>query len=154
MPLINNFPRVTEKEKAENSDWIPAKGEPYPHTSEDELYVRQRHIDYIKQNYEPRTAQPLHTWISEEEFNLTYPNKYIMHFLTKAKEILSPKDLKLINVDDLETSYKNILKRTRLYRDELQYSKDKDFIDARIRRIEMLKVISEDLRLLMETINK
>lgn len=73
-----------------------------------------------------------------------------MTFLTKAKEILSPKDFQLINSEDLEASYKGIQKRIRAYRDELQYSKDKEFIEAKRKRIERLRVIGEDLRMLID----
>lgn len=75
-----------------------------------------------------------------------------MNFLSKAKEILTPKDLQLINPDNLETSYKDIQKRIRLYRDEIQYSNDGDFINAKKRRIEMLRVISEELRMLIDSL--
>lgn len=75
-----------------------------------------------------------------------------MNFITKAKEILTPKDLQLINPDNLETSYKAIQKRIRLYRDEIQYSNDNDFINAKKRRIEMLRVISEELRMLIDSL--
>lgn len=154
MPILNNFPRLTPKEKEENGEWIAVKHVPYPTTSEDEAYLKDRHFNYIKQNYEARTGLPSPTWISEEQFNLSYPNKYIMNFLTKAKDFLSPKDLKLINVDDLETSHKNITKRIRLYRDEVRYSNDQKYNDAKLRRIEILRVIADDLRLLMEAIHK
>lgn len=75
MPLVNNFPRVTEQEKAENCDWIPKKQAPYPVTSPMEAYVKDRHIAYIQQNYDARTAEKLPGWVSEEEFNVRYDEK-------------------------------------------------------------------------------
>ena len=75
-----------------------------------------------------------------------------MTFLTKAKELLTERDYKLINVDDLKLSRENIVKRIRNYRDEITYSKDEAFKQAKWRRIEMLKVISEELKLLIETV--
>lgn len=71
-----------------------------------------------------------------------------MNFLSKAKEILTERDLKLINVDDLTSTYKCLHKRIRMYRDEITYSRDVEFRKAKEHRIEMLKVICEELRML------
>lgn len=75
-----------------------------------------------------------------------------MTFLKKAKELLTERDYKLINISDLKRSRANIQKRIRLYRDEIQYSNDVDFKKAKERRIEMLRIISEELRLLIESV--
>lgn len=74
MPMINNFPRLTPKEKEENGEWIPVKHIPYPTTSEKELYVKERHMTYLKHCYEPRTGEKLPGWVSEDEFNLLFEN--------------------------------------------------------------------------------
>ena len=75
-----------------------------------------------------------------------------MTFLTKAKELLTDRDYKLINPEDLKVSRANIQKRIRAYRDEIMYSNDNEFKKAKSRRIEMLRIIAEELRLLIETI--
>jgi hypothetical protein len=77
LPMVNAFPRITEKEKAENSDWIPAKGQPYPSMSLTELQLKARHLEWIKANYDARTGKPLPTWVSVEEWNLLYVNNLL-----------------------------------------------------------------------------
>lgn len=72
MPILNNMPRPSHKEEAE--DVLPPKPAPYPQTTAQEAYVRQRHLEYIKRNYEPRTGAKLPDWMPEDEFNLQYDN--------------------------------------------------------------------------------
>ena len=76
-PMVNGMPRVGYKQAIEEGGWLPKKEAPYPQTSKEEAYVRQRHLEYIKRNYEPRTAQPLPNWIPEHEFNLLYDNEML-----------------------------------------------------------------------------
>lgn len=45
---------------------------PYPVTSLEEAYIKKRHFEYIKANYEPRTGHPLPTWIDERKWNKIY----------------------------------------------------------------------------------
>lgn len=73
--MMSSVPRVGPKEAAEQGDWLPPKGEPYPTTSAKELYIRQRHLAYISYAYDARTAQPLDTWIEEKTFNHLYDEK-------------------------------------------------------------------------------
>lgn len=68
-------PRLTYSEIAKEGGWERKKDAPYPITSPMEVYVKERHIEYIKQNYDPRTAQPLPTWIPESEFNIEYDSR-------------------------------------------------------------------------------
>lgn len=84
---INAVPRIGYKQSIEEGDWLPKKQAPYPQTTLEEAYIRQRHLDYIKGNYEPRTGKPLPTWISEEAFNEIYDEEvglelYILKFKT------------------------------------------------------------------------
>lgn len=72
--MVNAFPRVGYKQSVEEGGWLPKKPAPYPVTSLDEAYVRQRHFEYVKANYEPRTGEKLPTWIPEYEFNLLFDN--------------------------------------------------------------------------------
>ena len=76
-PMINGMPRVGYKQSIEEGGWLPKKEAPYPQTSAEEAYVRQRHLEYVKRNYEPRTGQPLPDWIPEHEFNLLYDNEML-----------------------------------------------------------------------------
>lgn len=75
MPMVNAFPRVTEVEKA--GDILPPKPEPYPPTTKEELYIKQRHFEYIKSNFEARSGQKLPSWISEEDWNIIYDEKHL-----------------------------------------------------------------------------
>lgn len=75
--MINSMPRVGYKQSIEEGGWLPKKPAPYPTTSKEEAYVRQRHLEYVKNNYEPRTGQPLPDWIPEHEFNLLYDNEML-----------------------------------------------------------------------------
>lgn len=77
MPLLNNFPRLTPKEKEENGEWIAAKANPYPVTSKEEYYVKLRHIEYIKANYEPKTGHKQPSWIEEDLWNVVYDEKHL-----------------------------------------------------------------------------
>jgi hypothetical protein len=45
--MLNGVPRVGHQEAIENGGWLPAKGDPYPVTSARELYVRERHLAYV-----------------------------------------------------------------------------------------------------------
>jgi hypothetical protein len=75
MPIINNFPRVTEVEKA--GQVLPPKPEPYPITTPEEAYVRDRHFEWIKNNFEARTGQKLPSWICEEDWNVIYDDQHL-----------------------------------------------------------------------------
>lgn len=71
---VNYYPGKSYSELAEEGGVRRPKDKPYPMTSPAEAYVRQRHLEYVKQNYEPRTGEKMPGWISEEEFNLQYDN--------------------------------------------------------------------------------
>ena len=75
MPMVNNFPRVTEVEKA--GQVLPPKPEPYPVTTPEEAYVRDRHFEWIKNNFEARTGQKLPSWICEEDWNVIYDDQHL-----------------------------------------------------------------------------
>lgn len=73
--MVNAFPRIGYKQSIEEGGWLPKREAPYPATSVRELYVRQRHFAYIAHCFDPRTAQPLPTWMEENEFNSQYDEK-------------------------------------------------------------------------------
>jgi len=73
LPMMNNFPRVTEVEKA--GDILPPKPAPYPITSPEEAYVRDRHFEWIKNNFEAKTGYKLPSWIDEESWNIVYDSE-------------------------------------------------------------------------------
>lgn len=72
--MMSAVPRETRTQQAAEAEgqWLPKKPAPYPMTTAQEAYVRQRHVEYIKRNYEPRTGAKLPEWISEDEFNIQY----------------------------------------------------------------------------------
>lgn len=73
-PMNNAFPRIGYKQAVEEGGWLPKKEAPYPITSPNEAYVKERHLQYIKANYEPRTGAKLPEWIPEDEFNIQFDN--------------------------------------------------------------------------------
>jgi hypothetical protein len=75
MPMINNFPRVTEVEKA--GQVLPPKAEPYPITTPEEAYVRDRHFEWIKTCFEPRTGEKNLNYVPEDDFNIWYDVEYL-----------------------------------------------------------------------------
>lgn len=75
MPMINNFPRVTESEKA--GQVLPPKPAPHPVTTPEEAYVRDRHFEWIKTCFEPRTGEKNLKYIPEDDFNIWYDDKYL-----------------------------------------------------------------------------
>lgn len=51
----------------------PKNGEVYtPTVDEKALYEKERHLQWIQRNHDPKTAQKLPDWIPEEEFNKLY----------------------------------------------------------------------------------
>jgi hypothetical protein len=74
---INAVPRVTHKQAIEEGDWLPKKEAPYPTTSAQEYYIRQRHFEYIKANYEPRTGQKVLDWVDEDTWNAIYDDAHL-----------------------------------------------------------------------------
>lgn len=75
--MMNKVPKIPLKQQIEEGGWLPKKDAPYPITSPMEAYVKERHFQYIKQNYEPRTAEKLPGWIPEDEFNITYDMEHL-----------------------------------------------------------------------------
>jgi hypothetical protein len=58
---------LTEKEIEEEGKATPKK-QGYPSTSLSEIRKRELHIQYIRENYDSRTADPLPTWLPENEW--------------------------------------------------------------------------------------
>lgn len=71
---VNYYPRKSYSEQAEEENVRRPKDKPYPGTTAAEAYVRARHLEYVKRNYELYTAAKLPGWIPEEEFNIQYDN--------------------------------------------------------------------------------
>lgn len=74
---LNYFPKVTHKQAVEEGDWIPKKDKPWPVTTPEEAYVRDRHFEWIKNNFEARTGQKLPSWIDEESWNIIYDENHL-----------------------------------------------------------------------------
>jgi hypothetical protein len=70
-------PRVSHKEAIEEGGWIPKKDAPYPVTSKEEAYAKDRHLAYIIYAFEPRTAEKRPGVVSEEEFNISYDIEFL-----------------------------------------------------------------------------
>lgn len=73
--MLNSMPKPSYKELAEEGGVLPPKPAPYPCTSKEEAYIRDRHFEYIKANFEARTGNKLPSWISEEDWNIQYDNE-------------------------------------------------------------------------------
>ena len=74
---LNYFPKVTHKQAVEEGDWIPKKDAPWPVTTPEEAYVRDRHFEWIKNNFEAKTGYKLPSWISEEDWNIIYDDQHL-----------------------------------------------------------------------------
>ena len=74
---LNYFPKVTHKQAVEEGDWIPKKDAPWPVTTPEEAYVRDRHFEWIKNNFEAKTGYKLPSWISEEDWNVIYDDQHL-----------------------------------------------------------------------------
>lgn len=70
--MLNAFPRVGHKQAIEEGQWLPKKDAPYPITSPEEAYVKDRHLAYIEYAYEPRSGEKMPGVMSELEFNLEF----------------------------------------------------------------------------------
>lgn len=62
---------LTDKEVLTEGQERPKK-ERYPSTSESEVLKKERHIEWIRKNFDARTGEKLPTWISEETFNANF----------------------------------------------------------------------------------
>jgi hypothetical protein len=71
-PMNNAFPRIGYKQSVEEGGWLPKKEAPYPVTSVEEAYIKDRHIAYIEYAYEPKTGEKRPLVMSEESFNIEY----------------------------------------------------------------------------------
>ena len=89
--MMTAVPRETRTQQAAEAEgqWMPKKPAPYPMTTAQEAYVRQRHVEYIKRNYEPRTGAKLPEWTDEEIFNIQYDHEYD-EALSKIKKTRNP----------------------------------------------------------------
>jgi hypothetical protein len=56
-----------EEIESEGQEW--PKKLSYPSTSLSEIEIKERHIQYIRQNYDARTGQPLPGYLTEKEWN-------------------------------------------------------------------------------------
>lgn len=77
LQTVNAVPRIGYKQSIEEGGWLPPKQAPYPCTTKEEAYVRDRHFQYIRHNYEPKTGEKLPGWIPEDEWNIQYDNDMI-----------------------------------------------------------------------------
>ena len=76
-PIINGMPPISKKQAVEEGGWIPAKPAPHPITTPEEAYVRDRHFEWIKNNFEAKTGYKLPSWICEEDWNVIYDDQHL-----------------------------------------------------------------------------
>ena len=76
-PIINGMPPISKKQAVEEGGWIPAKPAPYPITTPEEAYVRDRHFEWVKNNFESKTGYKLPSWICEEDWNVIYDDQHL-----------------------------------------------------------------------------
>lgn len=62
---------LTEREMMEEGQEKPKKATMHPSTSPQEVLKRERHIEWIKANFNARTGDKLPTWQDEETWSLT-----------------------------------------------------------------------------------
>ena len=55
------------KQLIEERGWDTSR-HTYPITSPEEAYLKQRHLDWIKANFDARTGKPLPTWVPEDKW--------------------------------------------------------------------------------------
>lgn len=83
---LNGVPKISHKQSVEEGGWIPKKQAPYKGTSPMDYYLRQRHYEYIKQNYDAKTAQKLPGWCDEDTFNLMFDDVYYEDYMKAFKK--------------------------------------------------------------------
>ena len=65
-----NYTQRADVRSAVWTQWQPKEGTPVYHAPQNDVVTdHQRHLDYLKANYDPRTAKPLPTWVPEKEWN-------------------------------------------------------------------------------------
>jgi hypothetical protein len=70
--MMTNFPPMTNKQKAEQGDWLPPKGPVYKMTTAMEAYNKERKIAYYRYCFDPITRDKLSTWMPEEDYNAEF----------------------------------------------------------------------------------
>lgn len=80
--MANSMPKPSYKQLAEEGGVLPPKPTQHPVTSPMEYYIKERHLAYIEENYDPRTGDKLPTAIEESLYNLLYDEK---NYKTYAK---------------------------------------------------------------------
>ena len=75
--MMSGVHKPSYKEQAEEGLDRPKNMPPYPVTTPEEAYVRDRHFEWIKNNFEARTGQKLPSWICEEDWNVIYDDQHL-----------------------------------------------------------------------------
>lgn len=73
-PPVKSTPKLTSQMIEEEGGVRPKAVQPYPTTNATELYIKQRHLEWIKYAFEPRTGQRLPGTMDEAEWNIQYDN--------------------------------------------------------------------------------
>lgn len=71
--------------KTVREQWTNPTGEKYKPLTEEQIYQRVRHLEYIRQNYDSK-GKPVPDWISEEEFNIQFDGGLIDQPPEEVKE--------------------------------------------------------------------
>jgi len=78
--MMNAVPRRSYKDEDELlaiGGYRPPKALPHPVTTPEEAYVRDRHFEWIKNNFEAKTGYKLPSWICEEDWNVIYDDQHL-----------------------------------------------------------------------------
>lgn len=68
LPAIKSTPKLTSQMIEEEGGVRPKAVQPYPATSLTEFQKHQRHLEYLKANYDPRTSDKLPEWMPEDQW--------------------------------------------------------------------------------------
>lgn len=74
--------------KTVREQWTNPTGEKYTPLTEQQVYERERHLEYIKQNYDAR-GNAVKDWIPEDEFNIQFDGGLIEQKQEDQKEVTS-----------------------------------------------------------------
>lgn len=65
---IMTVPKMSKKEIIEEGGWLPKGSASYPQMSEAEVRKHERHVEWIKANFDPRTGEKLEGFVEEKDW--------------------------------------------------------------------------------------
>lgn len=67
-PVAYAPPKLTSQQIKEEGDWVAKKVPPYPSTSPEQVAKMILHHEYVKENYNLITGDPLESWMPEDQW--------------------------------------------------------------------------------------